>query len=153
MLRILFEKRNLSEPPGRAKEDTEDGEEYSPSGKTQSRNIILETVQGTVIDYLDEIEAKSVHHDNLHNMVSVESCAKNDFERNMQPLILTDDIDSSENGNMKVIQQGQSQYWVTIAYTLFMSVMSWLEVAEWNKTTGDLEEGDEVTVNGEMRGA
>ena len=73
-------------------------------------------MQRTVIDYLGKIKAKSVHHDNHCNMVLVESCVKTDFERNMQPLIPTDDIYFSENGTTKVMQQAQSQYWVTIAY-------------------------------------
>ena len=36
---------------------------------------------------------------------------------------------------------------------LLVSVTSWLEASEWNKTTGDLEEGGKVTVNGDMSGA
>ena len=53
---------------------------------------------------------------------------------------------------MKDKRQIQSQYWVTIGYTLFVSIVSWLLASEWNKTTGILPEGGEVTVEGEMVG-
>ena len=34
-------------------------------------------------------------------------------------------------------------------YTLFMSVSSFLEIEKWNRSDGELNVGDEVTVNGE----
>jgi len=46
----------------------------------------------------------------------------------------------------------QSQYWITISYTLFISCISWVRSAEWNKEIGKLSEGDEVTVYGEKTG-
>ena len=39
-------------------------------------------------------------------------------------------IDFSENGTIKNKCQIQSQYWVTIGFTLFVSIASWLEAAE-----------------------
>ena len=70
----------------------------------------------------------------------------------MRPSIVKRDIDFSENGTIKNKRQIQSQYWVTIGYTLFISILSWLEAAEWNKTTGTLPIGAEVTVFGEFAG-
>ena len=48
--------------------------------------------------------------------------------------------------------QAQSQYWVTIQYTLFVSITSWLLAKEWDEIEGVLSKGDEVTVNGKMSG-
>ena len=61
-------------------------------------------------------------------------------------------MDYSENGSIKDPDQIQSQYWSTIGYTLFVSIVSWLEAKEWNKTSGPLLIGDKVTVNGELTG-
>jgi hypothetical protein len=70
----------------------------------------------------------------------------------VRPLIVKKDIDFSENGSMKNYKQLQSQYWVTIMYTLFVSVVSWLLASEWNREEGLLKKGDEVTVYGEKAG-
>ena len=61
-------------------------------------------------------------------------------------------MDFSENGSVKDKRQIQSQYWVTIGYTLFVSIASWLMTKEWNKTTGALPLNAEVTVYGELAG-
>ena len=41
---------------------------------------------------------------------------------------------------------------MSISYTLFVSIVSWLEAKEWDKEDGLLEKGDEVTVYGEKSG-
>ena len=43
----------------------------------------------------------------------------------------------------------QAQYWASIMYSLFISIVSWLLVEEWDKETGELDIGSEVTVYGE----
>ena len=47
----------------------------------------------------------------------------------------------------------QSEHWVSIQATLFISVVGYLKVEEWDKTDGPLAVGAEVTVNGVVSGA
>ena len=48
--------------------------------------------------------------------------------------------------------EAQAQYWASIMYSLFISIVSWLLVDEWDKETGELDIGSEVTVYGEKFG-
>ncbi|KAL7550152.1 hypothetical protein ACHAWF_013398 [Thalassiosira exigua] len=109
-------------------------------------------MRGTLIDFLDEFESRSEKHAKHRNLVATERRAQIGWERNVRPLVVKRDIDFSENGSIKDKHQVQSQHWVTIQYTLFVSINSWLKVSEWNKSTGLLCVGDEVTVNGELAG-
>jgi len=67
-------------------------------------------------------------------------------------LMITRNQDFAENGSIKNKRQAQSQYWITISYTLFISCVTWLNSKEWNKEAGQLDVGDEVTVYGEKSG-
>jgi hypothetical protein len=125
--------------------------DYNPNQKA-SRNICQATKRGTLVDFLDEFETESEKHAYHRNLISVERRAQIDYDRNVRPLIVRRDIDFSENGTLKNKRQIQSQYWVTIGYTLFVSISSWIQAAEWNKTTGNLPIGAEVTVDGEFTG-
>ena len=66
--------------------------------------------------------------------------------------MITRNQDFAENGSIKNKRQVQSQYWITISYTLFISCVTWVVSAEWNKEAGKLKVGDEVTVFGEKSG-
>ena len=122
--------------------DTDDGE-YSPTEKSSARNLCLETTRGTLVDFLDTFEAMSEKHAVHCNLVATEQKSQLNYERNVRPLITKRDIDFSENGSIKDKRQAQSQYWVTIQYTLFVSITSWLLAAEWDKIEGALSKGDE----------
>ena len=126
-------------------------EDYRKTQNT-SRTLCQATRRGTLIDFLNEFEIESQKHAYHRNIVSTEQRAQLEYERNVRPLIVRRDIDYSENGSIKDPEQIQSQYWATIGYTLFVSIASWLEAKEWNKTTGSLPIGAEVTVNGELTG-
>ena len=67
-------------------------------------------------------------------------------------MIVHRDIDFLENDSANDRRQIHSQYWVTIGYTLFVSIASWLMSANWNKTTGSIPLESEVTVYGELAG-
>ena len=86
------------------------------------------------------------------NIVSVEFQAKTNYEHNLRPFIVTRNIDFAENGSFKNKKEVQSQYWVTISYTLFVSIVMWLSADEWNKEEGELKIDDEVTAFGEKAG-
>lgn len=113
---------------------------------------MLETRRGTIIDYLDYLEENLSRHILHRNLVSSEHRSKQQYHRNSRPRCVEDDIDFSENGNIANFDKVQSEHWVTIQYTLMMSIILFLLADEWNKTTGELTKGDEVTVNGELAG-
>ena len=108
------------------------GDDYQPI-QMNSRTLCQATKRGTLVDFLDEFENQSEKHAYHRNLVSAERRAQILYERNVRPLIVKRDIDFSENGTLKDKRQIQSQYWVTIAYTLIVSICSWLEAKEWNK--------------------
>ena len=123
--------------------------DYNPNESNTTRTLCLATKRGTLVDFLDEFECQSAKHAEHRNIVSTERKAQINYDRNVRPLIVKRDIDFSENGTISNKRQIQSQYWVTIGYTLFVSIASWLEAAEWNKESGVLPVGAEVTVYGE----
>ena len=129
-----------------------DDDEYDEGSTKLTRNLILATKRGSAIDYLDEFEAKSIKHMVHKNIVSVEYKAKTDYEQNLRPLIASRNMDFAENLAMKDKKEVQSQYWVTIGCTIFVSIIMWLSADAWNKEDGELENGVEVTVHGEKAG-
>jgi hypothetical protein len=130
-------------------------DEYTPSDSKASkptRNLVLATKKGDLVDYLDEFDAKSHKHLVHRNKVANEYRAKENYARNMRPFIVGRDQDFAENGNCKDKKQVQGQYWVTVGYSLFVAICFWLSAAEWDKKEGELSVKDEVTVYGEMAG-
>ena len=133
--------------------DGENGDgDYGSAGSSSARTLCLATKRGTLVDFLDAFEAASEKHAYHRNLVSTERLAQVTYDKNVRPLIVKRDIDFSENGTIKNKQQIQSQYWVTIGYTLFVSIACWIEAAEWDKTSGLLAVGSEVTSFGEFSG-
>ena len=132
-------------------ENEDNTDDYQPTQNT-SRTLCQATKRGTLVDFLDEFEAQSERHAYHRNIVSAEHRAQIQYNRNIRCFVVRRDIDFSENGSIKDKRQIQSQYWVTLGYTLFVSIASWLMASEWNKTTGSLCVGDEVTVYGELAG-
>ena len=104
------------------------------------------------MNFLDKFEVQSGKNAYHRNIVSAEHHAQINYNRNIRCFVVRRDIDFSENGSFKNKRQIQSQYWVTEGYTLFVSIASWLVTSEWNKTTGQLPIGAEVTVYGELAG-
>ena len=87
----------------------------------------------------------------LHrNLVCSEHRSKKDYKRNSRPWAAERDIGFSENGPIENFDKAQSEHWKTEQYTLFMSIFSFLKTDKWNKVDGDLEVGQEVTVDGEF---
>ena len=126
--------------------DTDDGD-YTPANENKTaRNLVLETYRGTVIDYFDHLEKQMDLHLLHRNLVSSEYRSKKSHERNCRPWSVQDDIDFSENGAIENFDKAQSEHWISKQYTLFMSIWAFLLSDEWNKTSGELDRGDEVTV-------
>ena len=130
--------------------EPDDGD-YSPGNESKSaRNLVLETFRGTLIDYFDYIKKQINQHIYHRNLVSSEYQSKKDYERNSRPWTIERQIDFSENRPIENFDKIQSEHWFTKQYTLFMSIVTFLLVDEWNKTEGELDVGSEVTVDGEF---
>ena len=126
-------------------------EEYRTTENT-SRTLCQATQRGNLVEFLNEFENESEKHAYHRNIVSTELRAQIEYERNVRLLVVRRDMDFSENGSIKDPDRVQSQYWATIPYTLFVSIASWLEAKEWNKTSGSLSIGAKVTAHGELAG-
>lgn len=126
-----------------------DDSEYSSRDGNTLRDLVLETKEGTVVDFLDEIELalnKNVKHGIL---LTNDRKAWTQFEQIQRPGMFSRDIDFSENGTLKNSRELQSEHWRCIQYSLMVSVLSWLDAKEWDSEEGMLEKGIEVTANGE----
>jgi hypothetical protein len=63
--------------------------------------------------------------------------------------MLLSDYDWAENGILELARQIQSEYWALVAYSLFISITAFLDVAQWKRRDGALPRGSEVTVEPE----
>ena len=63
--------------------------------------------------------------------------------------MLLSDYDWAENGVLELARQIQSEYWALVAYSLFISITAFLDVAAWKRRDGELPRGSEVTVEPE----
>ncbi len=124
--------------------------DYEPHDCSTAQNLVLVTKCGTMVDFLDHFETKIGIHIQHHNLVSTEHRSKLKYARNSRPLTIARNIDFAKNGSIENFDKIQSEHWITNQYTLFMSIVSFLLVDEWNKEEGILEIDAEVTVNGEQ---
>jgi hypothetical protein len=142
----------------RTKEDkvddhsSDDESEAAPKNKPK-RELIVEARSGTLTDFLDEFEAvanKQVVH---RSILDRQKSATIQFDRERRPGILGLDMDFAENYDIEEARKVQSEHWSKKSCTLFIVVLSWLDVAAWDREEGDLSIGAEVTVNGEKSGS
>ena len=119
--------------------DADDDEYDGSDAKTKpTRNLVLATKRGNLINFSDELELKLSGHLIHKSIVETEFKAKTNYDQNLRPLIMNRNIDFAENGAMKNKREVQSQYWVTIGYTLFVSICMWLSVDAWNSVDSAL---------------
>jgi len=79
----------------------DDDDDYSPSVSTSAGNLVLETIKGGLIEFLDTYEETSEKHTHHHNLVSTERMASIEYDRNVRPLMITRNQDFAENGIIK----------------------------------------------------
>ena len=132
-----------------ASQEIGDDDEYNSREGSTLRDLVLETKEGTLIDFLDDMEVAL--NKNIHNRVLLtnEYRAKQQFAQIRRPGMFSRDIDFSENGSLKNARELQSEHWTSIQYSLMVSVLSCIDAKEWDMVDGDLALGSEVTVYGE----
>ena len=60
--------------------------------------------------------------------------------------MIRDKSDWSENGEIKVKHQMQSEYWTIVYYSLLISITSFLVTNVWKDREGALQKGTQLTV-------
>ena len=116
------------------------------NGDSAEDSDLRHTVSGTVHEFLDACE--SVHYGWVpHRFHGVQSKkAEKESERNLTPCKLKNDSDWSENGEIVVKMQMQSEYWSIKHYSLLISITSFLVSVAWIDRKLPLKAGAEVTV-------
>ena len=72
------------------------------------------------------------------------------FERNCRPGTKKDDVDWAENHKLKESRAIQSEYWTEAMMSLFICISKLLLLSSWQKSSGQLMVGEEVTVDPEL---
>ena len=131
----------------RARDEDEDWEQTKIK-----KELILMSKTGTVHEFLDSYEATAASYLNHRAVLAREKRAELEHDRNRRPGELKLDMDFAENLSILMAVLVQSEHWVTRSSTVFVMVFSHLCRFEWDKSTGALPVGAEVTVEGEMAG-
>ena len=116
------------------------------------KELYLLARSGTIFDFLDELEPHLMKHIPHRSTLSRQKQASIVFERERRPGYASLDIDFAENLDIEEAKQVQSEHWSTNQCTLFMMVLRFLDVNEWDKEQGLLAVSANVTVRGEKAG-
>ena len=119
------------------------------NGDSAEDSDLRHTVSGTVYEFLDACEEAHrgwVPH-RFHAMQSKK--AETESHQNLTPGKLKNDSDWSENGEIVVKHQMQSEYWSIKHYSLLISMTCFLVSSTWKDRASPLEAGAEVTVQPE----
>ena len=107
------------------------------------------TISGTIIDFLDAFETVQSNWlpHRFHSIQAKE--AERELDQNLTPRKLKKDTDWSENGEIIVKDQMQSEYWHTKYYSLLIAITAFLITSNWVDRTSALPEKAEITVQPE----
>ena len=119
------------------------------NGDSAEDSDLRHTASGAVYEFLDACE--EVHRGWVpHRFHAVQSRkAETECEQNLTPGKLKNDSDWSENGEIVVKHQMQSEYWAIKYYSLLVSITSFLVSSAWKDRMCPLKAGAEVTVQPE----
>jgi len=138
---------------GKVLRDNEEADQDWKASVSNARETTLDTVEGTVCDFLDAFEECLANH--IPHRVCHETSKRADrqFHHQRRPFMVCVNVDYSENGPIANSRKLQSDHWISKQFTLLIFVYDWLCVKTWNDKTSSLNVGDEVTVNGELAGS
>jgi hypothetical protein len=114
-------------------------------GNMKSSNELREHV-GSPSMFLDSFTRVFDQYRYHYLVTKVQKKAYADQERNLMPGQALIDVDFAENFQWEVRDAIQSAYYVTKICTLFIGISQYLDKETWSATSGDLNEGQEVTV-------
>ena len=129
-----------------------DDDEYVSSVKS-ARDAVLQTTEGSLVEFLDALDVCFQKHVPHRILQSQTHSAQQDLNRNRRPGDgVFKNMDFSENAGPKNARLLQADHWTGLNFTLFISIYDWVVSKEWDKTSGALPQGSEVTVGGEFSG-
>jgi hypothetical protein len=129
-----------------------DDDEYVSSVKS-ARDAVLQTTEGSLVEFLDALDVCFQKHVPHRILQSQTHSAQQDLNRNRRPGDgVFKNMDFSENAGPKNARLLQADHWTGLNFTLFISIYNWVVSKEWDKTSGVLPQGSEVTVGGEFSG-
>ena len=113
---------------------------------SSSEDDLRQRCEGTLIELLDATEL--VETNTLGHSFHIEQSkvAARECDQHVGPCMLCDDSDWSENGEIVIKKQMQMEYWVTVYYSLLISITAFLVTANWMDKRSALAAGTEVTV-------
>lgn len=121
----------------------------SDGSNTDEKETLRAQRSGTIIEFLDKFEEISAQFPaHRHLVCDAKAKALRRF-RYCWPGMLLSDYDWSENGIINPKYQIQSEYWSLTAYSLFISITSFLIVDVWLDRSSLLKVGAEATVEPE----
>ena len=124
-----------------------EGSQHSENG---GKEALRQERQGSIAAFFDEfaerVARKAVKH--RHTRLRAAMAAK-ECRQNLWPLMLLSDYDWAENGVLELARQIQSEYWALVAYSLFISITSFLDLSKWLDCSSTLPHKAEVTVEPE----
>ena len=119
-------------------------------GVTEQQDASLRAQRrGTVVEFLDEFERMSMKFPAHRELVVASKKAATQLKQHVWLGMLLADYDWSENGLIAAARQIQSEYWCLKYYSLFITIVSYLQPEAWHDEAALLKTGDEVTVEPE----
>ena len=76
-------------------------DEYTPSETKIAHNLVLETTNWNLVEFLGKYEETTKHHSYYRHLVSTERKASIEYDQNARPLMVTRNQDFEENGTIK----------------------------------------------------
>jgi hypothetical protein len=99
-----------------------------------------------VISFMDKV-MQAFYNFTPHRIhIEQSKISDRECDQNTVPGMIRDKTDWSENGECKVKNQIQSEYWSIVYYSLLITISSFLITSIWKDRTSAPKRGDEVTV-------
>ncbi len=127
----------------------EDDPDYIESARRKTF-MVMKTKYGRLFEFIDTICDELAGYVQRRVLLEQEKRAFSDLLRNYRPGQMLNFKDFAENGTINNYRLLQSEHWVSLQYTLFISIYQWLCPIAWNSKTTPIAVGDEVTVDGEL---
>ena len=116
---------------------------------SNSEDDLRQAREGTLIEFFDEVCTAYTNFTPHSFHVDQSKEAARECEMNIAIGMIRDDSDWSENGEIKVKHQLQSEYWTIVYYSMLISINAFLISKVWKDRCSALAKGAEVTVEPE----
>ena len=109
-------------------ETKEDDPDYVEGSDSKSK-LVMETQTGTLYEFIDSISEELTGYVDHRVLLEQEKRAFSGLLQNCRPGMMLNFKDFAENGTLKNYRLLQSEHWVSIQYTLFISIYQWISAS------------------------